>query len=384
MKTVRRAASGGQSDGAGLPRVSFGTVAVDSAPPLSASSPYGSDSFLLQLVKKAVAAGARDIHLKVGQPPGARVGDSLVFFKVAKIKEEDTLAAARLLIREPEVLARLGDLGEYDTSATVPGVGRLRVNVYRQRGSLAIVMRIVPDKVPVLADLGAPKACRRMAELERGLVLCVGAAGSGKSTTLAAMIGHINQNLSRHIVTIEDPIEYVHEDARSSISQREIGYDTKSFADALRAVLRQDPDVIQIGEIRDAESMDIALKAAETGHLVFSTLHTPDVTRTMNRIIALMPGSQEEIRERIGDALQGIVAQRLVPKADGRGMALAAEVLVGTGSVRETIKRPLGNPPLKELMETGAEMYGMQTFEMALRKLLNEGLIDRDAARLAG
>jgi twitching motility protein PilT len=338
----------------------------------------------LQLVKKAVAAGARDIHLKVGQPPGARVGDSLVFFKVAKIKEEDTLAAARLLIREPEVLARLGDLGEYDTSATVPGVGRLRVNVYRQRGSLAIVMRIVPDKVPVLADLGAPKACRRMAELERGLVLCVGAAGSGKSTTLAAMIGHINQNLSRHIVTIEDPIEYVHEDARSSISQREIGYDTKSFADALRAVLRQDPDVIQIGEIRDAESMDIALKAAETGHLVFSTLHTPDVTRTMNRIIALMPGSQEEIRERIGDALQGIVAQRLVPKADGSGMVLAAEVLVGTGSVRETIKRPLGNPPLKELMETGAEMYGMQTFEMALRKLLNEGLIDRDAARLAG
>ena len=171
---------------------------------------------------------------------------------------------------------------------------------------------------------------------------------------------------------------------RSSISQREIGYDTKSFANALRAVLRQDPDVIQIGEIRDAESMDIALKAAETGHLVLSTLHTPDVTRTMNRIIALMPGSQEEIRERIGDALQGIVAQRLVPKADGRGMALAAEVLVGTGSVRETIKRPLGNPPLKELMETGAEMYGMQTFEMALRKLLNDGLIDRDAARLAG
>jgi twitching motility protein PilT len=339
---------------------------------------------LLQLVKKAVAAGARDVHLKVGQPPGARVGDTLVFFKVGKIRDEDTLAAARLLIREPEILARLGDLGEYDTSATVPGVGRLRVNVYRQRGSLAIVMRIVPDRIPSLADLGTPAACRKLAELERGLVLCVGAAGSGKSTTLAAMIGHINQNLSRHIVTIEDPIEYIHEDARSSISQREIGHDTKSFANALRAVLRQDPDVIQIGEIRDAESMDIALKAAETGHLVLSTLHTPDVTRTMNRIIALTQGSQDEVRDRIGDALQGIIAQRLLPRADGRGMVLLAEVLVVTGSVRETIKRPLGNPPLKELMESGAEMYRMQSFEMGVQKLLQDGIITRDAARAAG
>jgi twitching motility protein PilT len=357
---------------------------VESAPPLSATSPYGSDAFLLQLVKKAVAAGARDVHLKVGQPPGARVGDSLVFFKVAKIKDEDTLAAAKLLIREPAVLAHLGELGEYDTSASVPGVGRLRVNVYRQRGSLAVVMRIVPDRVPSLEELGAPRACRKMAELERGLVLCVGAAGSGKSTTLAAMIGHINATMSRHIVTIEDPIEYLHEDNRSSISQREIGHDTKAFANALRAVLRQDPDVIQIGEIRDSESMEIALKAAETGHLVLSTLHTPDVARTMNRITALMSGPGDEIRERIADSLQGIVAQRLLPRADGRGMVLAAEVLMGTGSVRETIRRPLGNPPLKELMESGAEMYGMQTFEMAVRKLLDNGVIGRDAARTAG
>jgi twitching motility protein PilT len=190
--------------------------------------------------------------------------------------------------------------------------------------------------------------------------------------------------LSRHIVTIEDPIEYLHEDNRSSISQREIGHDTKAFANALRAVLRQDPDVIQIGEIRDSESMEIALKAAETGHLVLSTLHTPDVARTMNRITALMSGSGDEVRERIADSLQGIVAQRLLPRADGRGMVLAAEVLVGTGSVRETIRRPLGNPPLKELMESGAEMYGMQTFEMAVRKLLDAGVIGRDAARVAG
>jgi twitching motility protein PilT len=222
-----------------------------------------------------------------------------------------------------------------------------------------------------------------LAEKDRGLILCVGAAGNGKSSTLAAMVDHMNHTLPRHIVTIEDPIEYLHEDDRCSVSQREIGYDTSSFASALRAALRQDPDVIQVGEIRDAETMEIALKAAETGHLVLSTLHTPDVARTMNRIIALSPGNAEDLRDRLGDAMQGVIAQRLLPRADGNGVALAAEVLVGTGSVRETIKRPLGNPPLKELMEAGAEMYGMQTFEMAVRQLVREGVVHRDVGRAA-
>jgi twitching motility protein PilT len=211
----------------------------------------------------------------------------------------------------------------------------------------------------------------------------VGAAGNGKSTTLAAMIAHMNANLSRHIVTIEDPIEYLHSDDRCSISQRELGLDTKSFADALRASLRQDPDVIQVGEIRDSETMEIALKAAETGHLVLSTLHTPDVLRTMNRVAALCGGDLDEVRERLGDALQGVVAQRLLPRADGSGMVLAAEVLVATGSVREAVKRPTGNPPLKELMESGGDMYGMQTFEMHVRALMRDGLVDRDTARSA-
>jgi twitching motility protein PilT len=214
-------------------------------------------------------------------------------------------------------------------------------------------------------------------------VLCVGAAGNGKSSTLAAMIEHMNHTLPRHVVTIEDPIEYVYEDDRCSISQREIGYDTYSFAAALRAALRQDPDVIQVGEIRDAETMEIALKAAETGHLVLSTLHTPDVARTMNRMIALAQGDTDDLRERIGDALQGIIAQRLLPRADGQGVALAAEVLVCTGSVREAVKRPAGNPSLKELMESGAEMYGMQTFEMAVRQLVREGVVDREVGRAA-
>jgi twitching motility protein PilT len=198
------------------------------------------------------------------------------------------------------------------------------------------------------------------------------------------MVDYMNHTTARHIVTIEDPIEYIYVDDKSSISQREIGGDTHSFANALRASLRQDPDVIQVGEIRDAETMGIALKAAETGHLVLSTLHTPDVARTMNRIIALSDReAADDLRDRLGDALQGIVAQRLLPRADGQGMALAAEVLVVTGSVRESIKRPLGNPPLKELMESGGSMYGMQTFEMHIKELIRAGVIERDVGRAA-
>jgi twitching motility protein PilT len=272
-------------------------------------------------------------------------------------------------------------LKEHDLSYEVPGIGRFRVNVYRQRGSLAIVMRVIPPRVPKLEELGLPAACRGLATKDRGLVLCVGAAGNGKSTTLAAMIDHMNHSSHRHVVTIEDPVEYLHEDDLCSISQREIGADTQSFASALRAALRQDPDVIQVGEIRDAETMDIALKAAETGHLVLSTLHTPDVGRTVNRILALAEGDGAEIRERLAGALQGIIAQRLLPRANGQGRILAAEVLIGTGSVRESIKRPEGNPPLKELMEQGGSLYGMQTFEMHVKELLRDGVIDREVGR---
>lgn len=346
-------------------------------------SPYASESFFQQLLGKAISARARDVHLKVGQPPGARVRGDLVYFRLEPIKPEDTEAIAGHLIVDPEVLRNLRTLREYDTSYSAPGVGRFRVNVYRQRGSLAIVMRFIPHQVPTLEELGAPQACFDLAEKDRGLILCVGAAGNGKSSTLAAMIGHMNRHLSRHIVTIEDPIEFIHLDDKCSISQREIGPDTTSFASALRAALRQDPDVIQVGEIRDAETMEIALKAAETGHLVLSTLHTPDVARTMNRIISLSTGDPAELRERLGDAFQGIIAQRLLPRADGQGMVLAAEVLVATGSVREAIKRPTGSPPLKELMEGGQHPYGMQTFEMHVRSLVRDGLVDREYARTA-
>jgi twitching motility protein PilT len=351
--------------------------------PSTVATPFSSEGYFRQLLGKALAAGARDVHLKVGQPPGARVHGSLVYFRLDKIQPHDTEAIARHLIKDPETARNLDALQEHDTSYAVEGAGRFRVNIYRQRGTLAIVMRAIPLDIPTFEQLGAPSACKDLAEKDRGLVLCVGAAGNGKSSTLAAMVGHMNRTLPRHIVTIEDPVEFLHLDDKCSVCQREIGIDTKSFADALRASLRQDPDVIQVGEIRDAETMEISLKAAETGHLVLSTLHTPDVGRTMNRVIALSESGPEEIRERLGDALQGIIAQRLLPRADGKGVVLAAEVLVATGSVRETIKRPMGNPPLKELLETGGEMYGMQTFEMHIKQLVRDGILDRDVARAA-
>ena len=356
---------------------------VVSLSPGSTSNPYASEAYLHQLLAKAINAGARDVHLKVGQPPGARVRDSLVYFRVDRIRPVDTEAVARHLVRDRELRDNLERISEYDTSYAVPGVARFRVNIYRQRGTIAIVMRAIPFKVPTFDELGTPDVCQKLAEKDRGLVLCVGAAGNGKSTTLAAMIDYMNHNMSRHIVTIEDPIEYLHSDDRCSISQREIGIDTRTFADALRASLRQDPDVIQVGEIRDGETMDIALKAAETGHLVLSTLHTPDVGRTMNRIIALSEGDVDNVRDRLGDALQGIIAQRLLPRADGQGMVLATEVLVSTGSVRESVKRPTGNPPLKELMESGESMYGMHTFDMDIKQLIREGLVEKDVGRSA-
>jgi twitching motility protein PilT len=208
----------------------------------------------------------------------------------------------------------------------------------------------------------------------------VGAAGNGKSTTLASMIGHINQNMAKHIVTIEDPIEFLHVDSRSGVSQREVGIDTVDFATALRASLRQDPDVILVGETRDEETLEITMQAAETGHLVFTTMHTPDVSRTVNRMLSLAknPG---ELRERIGDALQGIVAQRLVPKKDGSGLVLACELLIASGTAREAIKRPEQNPSLKDVMEKGVVPYGMQTFDMHLRDLAAKGVVSKELVK---
>jgi twitching motility protein PilT len=261
-------------------------------------------------------------------------------------------------------------------------VGRYRVNVYRQRGTLALALRSIPLQIPTFEQLALPPVAQGLAELERGLILVVGAAGNGKSSTLASIVGHINQTRRVHIVTIEDPIEFLHQDSLGTVSQREIGIDTPGFASALRAALRQDPDVILVGEIRDEETMDIALKAAETGHLVMSTLHTPDVARTIGRVISLTKSADpSEVRERLADSLKGVIAQRLLPSAQGDGRVLAAEALVVTGTAREAIRKPDGNMPLKEVMERGVHPYGMQTFEMALRQLVHEGRVSVEVAR---
>jgi twitching motility protein PilT len=348
------------------------------------SSPYADENFFRALLSKAVAGKASDVHVKVGQPPGARIRGEIVYFRTDKIGPEDSAAVARHVISTPEVLAHLDDLREHDTSYVAPGIGRFRVNVYRQRGSLAVVMRFIPTDIPSMELLELPMpVTRELAERQNGMVLVVGAAGNGKSTSIASMLAHLNTTRSLHIVTVEDPIEFIHRDELSSISQREIGIDTVSFTSALRAALRQDPDVIFVGEIRDEETMEIAIKAAETGHLVLATLHTTDAIRTVGRMLALMDGDPHENRFRIANALQGIIAQRLLPRADGAGVALAAEVLVASQSVRDAIRRPENNPSLKSLMEKGTHPYGMETFQMAIARLVERGIVDETVANEA-
>ena len=348
------------------------------------SSPYADEAFFRALLAKAVAGKASDVHLKVGQPPGARIRGDMIYFRTEKITAYDTDAVARIVIGNPLVRERLDEVKEYDTSYAAEGIGRFRVNVYRQRGSLAVVMRYIPTEIPAMETLGLPMpVTRELAERQNGMVLVVGAAGNGKSTSIASMVAHLNATRALHIVTVEDPIEFLHADNVSSISQREVGLDTASFAAALRAALRQDPDVIFVGEIRDEETMEIALKAAETGHLVLATLHTTDAVRTVNRMLALMRGDVGENRVRIASALQGIIAQRLLPKADGTGVVLASEVLVAAQSVKESIRRPENNPPLKSLMEKGMHPYGMHTFQMTIAGLLQNGVVDEVAAQEA-
>lgn len=337
-----------------------------------------------ELLQRGARYNASDALFKVGQPPAFRVAGDLHYLQGERLRAEHTQALAAIVLSQSRYRGELQELTEYDTAYEVPGVGRYRVNVYRQRGSFAIALRNIPLQIPTFDQLGAPAALQLLSELERGMVLVVGAAGNGKSSTLAAMIGHINHSRRAHIVTIEDPIEFLHQDQLATISQREIGLDTPSFSTALRAALRQDPDVVLLGEIRDEDTMDTALKAAETGHLVLSTLHTPDVARTVGRILALTKSADPgETRERLADNLKGIVAQRLLPAVDGETRVLAAEVLVITGTARESIRKPEKNPSLKEVMERGVHPYGMQTFEMALRKLVAEEKLSVDVARQA-
>ena len=337
-----------------------------------------------QLLGVGVKNGASDIHFRPGDAPTYRVNGTLHPLGQTKLTAAHTRDIARLVISDPEVHKTLDALQEYDGSFSVPGAARFRVNVYRQRGSLAIVLRIIPPQPPSLEQLGLPEVIQRIARTERGLVVVTGATGSGKTSTLAAIVDHINRTQRKHIVTIEDPIEYLHANITSSISQREIGIDTRSFNVAMRAALRQDPDVILVGEMRDTETIDIALKAAETGHLVLSTVHTVDAATTIARLISVFPAEEQmNVRLRLADNLKASISQRLLPRADGRGRVLAQEIMVQNVSVSECIRDPSKTNALKDVLAKGHDLSGMQTFDMHLTKLYHAGFVTLEAARAA-
>ena len=334
------------------------------------------------LVGRLAEMGGSDLHLKVGIEPMVRVRGLLTPIEGQEgLRPEDTAQMLNSII-PPGLVEEFERDGEADFSLSIAGVGRFRVNAFKQRGSVSIVMRYIPFGVPRFEDLGLPDVIRRLAKEERGIVLVTGTTGSGKSTTLASMIDLVNRSSRKHIVTIEDPIEFMHRDDKSIINQREVGTDTLSFARALRRVLRQDPDIIQIGEIRDAESAQIALSAAETGHLVLSTLHTVDATETVNRMIDLFPPHERgQVRTMLAGTLKGIVGQRLLRTKDG-GRVAACEVLVTTGRIQDFIMDPLQTSQIQEAISEG-EYYGMQTFDQALLKLVEEDRITYEDALTA-
>ncbi len=329
-----------------------------------------------QVLKEAVTRGASDIHIKVGSPPHIRLDGELVPVTDEPVSPADTERVAFAVmpkVRAEEFIAT----NEADFAYALNGVGRFRVNVFRQRGSVGMVLRHILPGIPPMEELGLPPVCRRLAEEKRGLVLVTGPTGSGKTTTLAAMIDHINESEARHIVTIEDPIEFLHRDKKSIVNQREVGADTSDFLSALKRALRQDPDVILIGEMRDPETVWAALSAAETGHLVFSTLHTMGATETINRIIDFFPPyQQQQVRMSIAGALKGIVSQRLVQRSDRDGRVPAMEVLVATGRVFDKIADATQTHEIEEIIADG-EFYGMQTFDQSLLRLYADGVVSR-------
>ncbi len=341
-------------------------------------------AYLNQLLAAAVKNSVSDIHLKVGSSPLFRLHGVLVEVKAPKLQPEDTVDLVRVLTEKRAVKTDVDALKELDTSYAVQDVGRFRVNIYRQKGTFAVVMRTIPFVIPTFKDLGLPPVLEKICQEERGLVLVTGVTGSGKTSTLAAMINYINETRKKHIVTIEDPVEFLHKDKGCSISQREIGTDTEGFAVALRAALRQDPDIILVGEMRDLETIETALKAVETGHLVFSTVHTTDASKTINRLLGVFPAEEQNIvRLRLAENLKATISQRLLPRKDGHGRVVAAEVMVVTLSIQEYIKNPQKTGAIKDHIEKGRDMYGSQSFDQHLSDLYSSGLISLSTAKSA-
>lgn len=333
------------------------------------------------LLADAVSRGASDLHLKVGSYPMVRINGALnVASEEKRLDRADTEKIAQSLLG-PDQRERFRRNQDVDLAYSVDGLGRFRCNIFQQRGTIGIVLRVIATRIRSVEELGLPPVLKRIAQEERGLVLVTGTTGSGKSTTLASLIDYINATRQAHIITVEDPIEYLHRDNRSLVSQREITVDTPTFAHALRAALRQDPDVILVGEMRDIETIETALHAAETGHLVFSTLHTLDATETVNRIIAVFPPHQQrQIRIQLAAVLRAAIAQRLLPRADGRGRAPAAEVMISTAFIRDCIIDKDKTAQIAGAIAAGTSQYGMQTFDQAIFGLYQRGIVGLEEA----
>ena len=335
-----------------------------------------------ELLTTVVELGGSDLHLKVGNFPIARVkGRLMPLTQFKRLVQEDTIAMAYSIMATDRQKQKFKDNLDIDLAYSVPALGRFRCNIFNQRGTVGMVLRVIPRKIFSIADLMLPRVLEKICEEQRGLVLVTGTTGSGKSTTLAAMIDLINATRIEHILTIEDPIEYLHRDNLSIVNQREVEADCKTFASALRAALRQDPDVILVGEMRDYETIETAMHAAETGHLVFSTLHTLDATETINRVISVFPPHhQKQIRLQLASVLKAVISQRLVPRADGQGRVPAIEVLVATETVRSCVEDKEKTKMLRDVIAAGTSQYGMQTFDQSLFFLLREGLITVEEA----
>lgn len=335
------------------------------------------------LLRKAVENKASDLHLKVGNHPYLRVDGVLQpIADVPRVTPEEMLSMAFSMMTNRQK-QKFKETAELDMAYGVAGLGRFRVNVFQQRGNVGMVLRVIPTKIRTVEELNLPQVIDKICEEQRGLVLVTGTTGSGKSTTLAAMIDRINSLRPEHIITVEDPIEYLHRDKKGFINQREVEVDTSSFSTALRAALRQDPDVILVGEMRDLETISTALLAAETGHLVFSTLHTLDATETIQRIIAVFPPpEQKQIRLQLASTLKAVVSQRLVRKSDGIGRVPAVEVLISTGYIRDCIINPDKTRLIRDALAAGTSQYGMQTFDQSIFDLYSNNLITLDEAMI--
>lgn len=330
---------------------------------------------LREALEEMVRRGASDLHLKVGRAPVVRLDGELVETALPVLRPEDIKRCAEQTLN-PRQREEFAERKEIDFAIGVQGLGRFRTNIFHQRGTLGMAFRAIPVEVPSLENLSLPAVLERIATMPRGLVLVTGVTGSGKSTTLAAMVRWLNERRAVNIVTVEDPIEFLHRDIKAIISQREVGSDTHSFHDALRHVLRQDPDVIMLGEIRDRPTMETVLKAADTGHMVFSTLHTTDAAQTIGRIISFFPPHQHaEIRSVLANALKAIVSLRLIPRADRAGRVPAAEVLVNTATIADLIRRGDDSQSIPDLIAEGRVQYGMQTFDQSLLELYQKGWI---------